>query len=263
MHTEAHKALLVRIAEELYEADHTGKPIEQITKRHQGLNIQDAYAIQLLNKDRALTDGKHITGKKIGRTSLAMQQSLGVDQPDFGFLYDSMDATHTGAIPNGALQQPRVEGELAFVLKAPLKGKVTAEEVRAATAYVVPAIEVVASRIKDWKLTIVDTIADNASCGMYVLGNHKVNPEEVDLRQVAMTLSKDGEVVNSGLGSAVMGDPAEAVAWLAHCLGQYGVTLDAGDVVLSGALSAAVPALPGQSFACDFGDLGCVTVKFE
>lgn len=263
MQTDAHKTLLHHIAEELYEADRTGKPVEQISKRYSGLNIQDAYAIQLFNKSRAITDGKRITGKKIGLTSRAMQLSLGVNQPDFGFLYDSMDISIDGIVPAGAVQQPRVEGELAFVLKTPLKGRITAEEVRAATAYVVPAIEVVGSRIKDWKLTIVDTIADNASCGMYVLGTHRVDPNEVDLRQVAMTLSRDGEVINSGSGSAVMGDPAEAVAWLSFCLNQYGVTLDAGDVVLSGALSAAIPALPGQSFTCDFGDIGRVKVKFD
>lgn len=251
------------IAEELYVSEKTLNPIEQISKRHPGMSVDDAYAVQLFNKDRAVREGKRVTGKKIGLTSLAMQQSLGVDQPDFGWLYDTMDATKTGVIPKGAVMQPRVEGELAFILKKPLNGKVTPEEVLEATDYVVPAIEVVGSRVKDWKLTIVDTVADNASCGMYVLSDVRIDPRKVDLKKIRMDLSREGEHINGGLGSAVLGDPLVSVAWLAYCLGQYGVTLDAGDVVLSGALSAAVPAKPGEAFTCDYGEFGALHVRFE
>lgn len=257
------QAAVEQIAEELYQSEKTVVPIEQISKRHEGMTIDDAYAVQLHNKARAVREGKRVTGKKIGLTSLAMQKSLGVDQPDFGWLYDTMDATATGVIPASAVMQPRVEGELAFILKKPLNGKVTVQEVLDATDYVVPAIEVVGSRIKDWKLTIVDTVADNASCGMYVLGTTRIDPKKVDLKAIRMDLSREGEHINGGLGSAVMGDPAASVAWLAYCLGQYGVTLDAGDVVLSGALSAAVPAKAGEAFTCDYGEHGALHVRFE
>lgn len=252
-----------KIAEELYQSEKTGIPIEQISKRYEGMTIDDAYAVQLFNKDRALKEGKRVTGKKIGLTSLAMQQSLGVNQPDFGWLYDTMDATRTGVILKGAVMQPRVEGELAFILKKSLNGKVTAREVLDATDYVVPAIEVVGSRVKDWKLTIVDTVADNASCGMYVLSDVRIDPRKVDLKKIRMALSREGDLINSGLGSAVLGDPAEAVAWLAYCMGQYDVSLDKGDIVLSGALSAAVPAKPGEVFTCDYGEFGALHVRFE
>ncbi len=234
MNTSARTQRLRQIADALYQAEKTGIAIEQISKRYDGLTIDDAYGIQMINRDRALAEGKVITGKKIGLTSLAMQQSLGVDQPDFGFLYQSMEVQN-GLIPKGAIMQPRLEGELAFILKQPLRGQVTAEDVLQATDYVVPALEIVGSRIKDWKLTIVDTVADNASCGMYLLSDRRIDPKETDLKQIEMTLSRNGSVVNSGKGAAVLGDPAQAVAWLAYCLDRYGVTLEAGDIVLSGA----------------------------
>lgn len=259
---DSHEVLLNTIAEELYQAIKSGIPIEQISRRYEGLTIDDAYAIQLIKRDRALEEGQVITGKKIGLTSLAMQQSLGVDQPDFGFLYRSMEV-QGGVIPAGAIMQPRLEGELAFILAKPLRGQVSVQQVLEATDYVVPAIEIVGSRIKDWKLTIVDTVADNASCGMYLLSDRRIDPKETDLKQIEMTLSRNDSVVNSGKGAAVLGDPAQAVAWLAYCLDRYGVTLEAGDIVLSGALSAAVPAQPGDRFACDYGPFGVLSVQFE
>lgn len=262
MGTPADRARLGQIALELDQAAKTGIPIEQISRRYEGLTIDDAYAIQLINRDRALEEGQVITGKKIGLTSLAMQQSLGVDQPDFGFLYRSMEV-QGGVIPAGAIMQPRLEGELAFILAKPLRGQVSVQQVLEATDYVVPAIEIVGSRIKDWKLTIVDTVADNASCGMYLLSDRRIDPKETDLKEIEMTLSRNDSVVNSGKGAAVLGDPAQAVAWLAYCLDRYGVTLEAGDIVLSGALSAAVPAQPGDRFACDYGPLGVLSVQFE
>lgn len=255
--------LLETIAEELRQAEKGFYTVEQITKRYEGLTIDHAYAIQGINRDKMLAAGEIVTGKKIGLTSLAMQQSLGVDQPDYGFLYASMDASATGVVPAGRVLQPRVEGELVFKLNKGLTGDVTVEQVLEATEYVVPAIEVVGSRIADWKLTIVDTIADNASCGMYLLGRDRIDPRVTDLRTIHMDLSRNGEKINGGDGTAVLGNPAACVAWLAHCLGQYGASLDAGDVVLSGALSAAVSAEPGDSFLCDFGAYGQVGVRFQ
>lgn len=252
----------VEIAEKLYEADKNNMPIDQISKTYEGLTIDDAYEIQLMNVEKKLAEGNVITGKKIGLTSLAMQESLGVDTPDFGILYDSMEIKNN-LVNKKDILQPRVEGELAFILKEDLKGGASIEDVYKATDYIVPALEIVGSRIKDWKLTIVDTVADNASCGMYLLSDIKIDPKEVDLKEIKMTLSKNGEVINSGTGSAVLGEPANAVLWLAKSLGNYGVTLNAGDIILAGALSAAIPAVSGDEFLCDYGDFGRLSVKFE
>lgn len=252
----------IQIAAELYEADKNNQPIEQLTKTYEGLTLDDAYEIQLINVKKKLEEGNVITGKKIGLTSLAMQQSLGVDTPDFGFLYDSMEVKD-GTIKKDDILQPRMEGELAFILKEDLKDNATAQDVLDATDYVVPAIEIVGSRIKNWKLTIVDTVADNASCGMYLLSDVKIDPKEVDLREIEMSLHKNGELINSGKGSAVLGDPVNAVLWLANSLGQYGVKLEAGDIILAGALSAAIPAVSGDEFTCDYGEFGKLSVKFE
>ena len=175
----------------------------------------------------------------------------------------ALEGRPSGVIAKDSILQPRVEGELAFVLKDPLQGEVSPRQVLDATDYVVPAIEIVGSRIQDWMLTIVDTVADNASCGMYMLGEKKINPRRVDLKQIHLILRRNGEDINSGYGSAVLGDPLHSVAWLAHCLGRYGITLDKGDVVLSGALSAAVPANSKDIFTCDFGTYGTLTVLFE
>lgn len=251
-----------KLAQELREADQNYAPIEQISKRYPELTMDDAYKIQLINVDQIVAEGAKITGKKIGLTSKAMQESLGVETPDFGFLYDSMEVQNN-TVPKDTILQPRVEGELAFVLKEDLNGDVTLEDVMAATDYIVPAIEVVGTRIKDWKLTIVDTVADNASCGMYVLSDRKIYPGEVDLKDIEMTLYRNGEKINSGFGSAVLGDPANAVAWLAKCMGRYGVSLNAGDIILSGALSAAISADPGDEFVCSYGPYGDLAVKFE
>ena len=251
------------LADELYIAEKQHNTIEQLSSRFPEMTIADAYTIQLHNMERFLKEGRNIVGKKIGLTSYAMQKSLGVDQPDFGILYDDMDVTQARVIYTNRVLQPRVEGELAFVLKKTLTGTVTADEVLEATDYIVPAIEVVASRIRDWKLTIVDTIADNASSGMYLLSDNRIDPKLVAYNEIELTLIKNGQKVNSGFASAVMGNPANAVAWLSACLSEFGVSLNAGDVILSGALSAAVPASAGDRFVCDFGLFGRVSVCFE
>lgn len=252
----------VEIAKKLYEADQNNQPIEQITKTYEGLTVDDAYEIQLLNVQKKLDEGNVITGKKIGLTSLAMQKSLGVDTPDFGFLYNSMEVKD-GVIKKDDILQPRMEGELAFILKEDLKDNATVQDVLDATDYVVPALEIVGSRIKDWKLTIVDTVADNASCGMYLLSDIKIDPKEVDLKEIEMSLFKNDELINQGKGSAVLGDPANAVLWLANSLGKYGVKLNAGDIILAGALTAAIPAVSGDEFTCDYGEFGKLSIKFE
>lgn len=192
-----------------------------------------------------------------------MQQSLGVDEPDYGHLLASMEVPEGGKVAADKVLQPRVEGEIAFVLKEKLIGpEVTAFDVIRATDYVVPAIEIVDSRIKDWKLTLADTVGDNASSGLYVLGNKRFDLTELDLRLVGMALYKNGELVNTGAGAACLDHPINAVVWLANKLAEYDIALLPGEVILSGALSAAVPAEPGDEFEMKFNRMGNVKVSF-
>lgn len=249
------------LADQLWAAEQSQTPVEPLKVQYPELTLEDAYAIQLVNYEKKLAQGEVVTGKKIGLTSLAMQQSMGVDTPDFGILLDSM-RVEGGVIQKGQVIQPRVEGELAFVMKEDLRGDVTAEDVLAATDYITPSIEVVDSRIKDWKLTIVDTVADNASCGMYVESGIRIDPKDA-IEDIHMVLYKNGEKINEGYGRDVMGHPVHAVVWLVKCLAAYGVTVDKGDFVLAGALTAAIPAEPGDSFEIEFVDIGSVAVAFE
>ena len=251
-----------RYADMLYEAEKTRKAIEPLTEMDSTLDIDDAYAIQLANIERVVGEGQIISGKKIGLTSEGIQKQLGVDEPDYGHLFQSMDCSG-GICAIDELISARIEGEIAFVLKEDLGGgNVTAEDVRRATDYVVPAFEIVDSRVADWRIKLIDTVSDNASSGRYVLSENKSKIDEVDLPSVEMKLYKNGELVNEGVGSAVLGDPAEAVAWLANKLWGYGVSFFKGEVILSGALSATVTAEKGDAFMADFGDFGTVNVKF-
>jgi 2-keto-4-pentenoate hydratase len=251
-----------RLASALKQAEKTRISINAISKENPELEVDDAYAIQLLNIKKEVADGKRITGKKIGLTSLAMQNMLGVNRPDFGHLLDSMEVVH-GTIERSSMLQPKVEGELAFVLKEDLTGPgVTAEDVLRATEYVVPSIEIVDSRVANWKINIIDTVADNASSGMYIEGKEKLDPRKTDLLSIRMKLYKNGEYVNEGVGSDVLGDPAFAVAWLVNTLSEYGVMLKKGEIVLSGAFSAALSAEAGDEFTAVYENIGEVTVKF-
>jgi 2-keto-4-pentenoate hydratase len=257
------KLNVASIVDLLNEAETTGKSIVPLTEQVTDLSIDDAYAAQLERIEQKVKASDVITGKKIGLTSIAMQQLLGVDQPDYGHLLQSMKVENGGTVSLQSLFQPKIEGEIAFVLKSDLVGpNVTAEDVRQATDYVIAAIEIVDSRIKDWKITLADTIADNASCGLYVLGEKQVKLDDVDLKEVTMQLLRNGEVVNEGKGTDVLGDPAICVAWLANKLHAYGITLKAGEIILSGALSAAVVAEPSDEFTVRFTKLGDVKVQF-
>jgi 2-keto-4-pentenoate hydratase len=251
-----------QFARMLDEADRTKKPIDKIKDMAPDFTVEDAYAVQQAAIELRLQRGDKISGKKIGLTSLAMQKLLGIGECDYGQLFESMEA-HGGICDTRQLLFPMVEGEVFFVLKHGLKGPgVTAEDVRAATAYVVAGIEVVDTRFKDYKFTIVDTVSDNAACGMYVIGGNKVELQDIDLSQIHMKMYRNGELVNEGMGSDVMGDPVNAVAWLANKLGAFGVSLNAGDVVLSGALTAMAKAEKGDVFEVEFTKLGKVTAKF-
>lgn len=257
---------IVELANKLNEASKTGAAIGPLVKEKPDLTIDEAYYIQLYNIERQLAAGEKIVGKKIGLTSKAMQDSLGVDEPDYGHLLDSMIIpTDNPVVYKDQVMQPRAEGELAFVLKKDLVGpNVTVEDVLDATESIVASIEVVASRVKDWKIELRDTVADNASSAMYVLGENFLTPDQVDRIGVEMQLYKNGELINEGTGAAVLGDPAYCVAWLANKLHQYDIQLKAGEVILAGALSAAITAEPGDEFTCKFTEgLGEVTVKFS
>lgn len=250
-------------ADLLLKAEQTQKGTAPLTENDEHLTIDDAYQIQLHNINEKVNNGQKITGKKIGLTSLAMQNLLGVDEPDYGHLLDEMVIENGGEISMSGLLYPRIEAEIAFVLKDDLTGgNVTTLDVLKATDYVVPALEVVDSRVTDWKIKLADTVADNASSGLYVLGGKAAKPEDVDLQMMGMVFERNGEIVNTGIGAAALGDPAYCVAWLANKLYEYDIPLKAGEVILSGALSAAIDAKEGDVFTAKFAHIGDVSVRF-
>ena len=250
-------------AGELYRALREGKTVAPLIARDPALTIDDAYAISLEVLARRTADGERVVGKKIGVTSKAVQDMLGVHQPDFGFLTDPMWVEGDIDVAGKNLIQPRAEAEIAFILKQGLKGPgVTAEQVIEATEAIAPCFEIVDSRIADWKIGIVDTVADNASCGVFILGEARADPREHDLPNLRVTVTKNGAPLSEGLGSAVQGSPAAAVAWLANTLGSYGVTLDAGDVILSGSLVPLENAKAGDVFEMELHGVGACTARF-
>jgi len=251
------------IADRLWEAGRTRDPIEPISETHPDAEVTDAYEIQLLNVRRRVDEGARIRGHKVGISAKAVQRMLGVHEPDYGHLFDDMFVFEGDTVDTGTLIQPRAEIETAFVLGAPLAGPgVTVADVLRATEYLVPSIEIVDSRVADWRITIVDTIADNASCGLLVLGGRATPISEVDPALIGATLSVDGQIVETGASGAVLGNPVTAVAWLANKVADFGVTLDAGDVVLPGACTAMVDVRAGNTVRADFDGLGHVSVTF-
>jgi 2-keto-4-pentenoate hydratase len=227
-------------------------------------DIALAYRVQERLTQQRLADGARIVGRKIGLTSPAVQQQLGVDQPDFGVLFDDMLCGPDGVVPAGRLLQPKAEAEIAFVLAVDIDDHVVdTETIRNAVAYAVAALEIVDSRIRDWDITITDTVADNASSGMYVLGTRQAKLDEFDPIDVEMQLTKDGAVASTGNGRACLGDPLAAVVWLANTARQYGSPLRAGDVVLSGALGPMVAVAPGSRINAVLTSLGEVSASFS
>ena len=242
-------ALNDQLAAVLHAALRERRTVAPLMARHAGLTIDDAYAISLSALALRVAEGERVVGKKIGVTSKAVQDMLGVHQPDFGFLTDRMHVVGAIDVDAHRLIQPRAEAEIAFILRESLSGPgITASDVIAATEAIAPCFEIVDSRIDDWKIGIVDTVADNASCGVFVLGEERIDPRNLSLPDLHVRVSKNGEPLSEGLGSAVQGDPAQAVAWLANTLGAYGVTLDAGDIILSGSLVPLADAAKGDVF---------------
>lgn len=246
----------------LYHSEKTRKAIAPLTETDADLTVDDAYHIQLCNATRLVKEGQIISGKKIGLTSPGIQKQLGVNEPDYGHLFESMDCKN-GEVKTDHFLQPKIEAEIAFILKEDLTGgNVTPEDVVRATDYVVGAFEIVDSRIADWRIKLIDTISDNASSGCYVLGDKRVSMSEIDLSKETMKLYKNGELIKEGDGAAVLGNPCNAVAWLANRLNDYGVVLKKGEVILSGAFSAAPEAARGDLFEVDFSTFGRVSARF-
>lgn len=245
-------------------ADEHACPIGQLTQRYPAMDVADAYAIQKLNLARHLVGGRELVGHKIGLTAEPMQTLLGVDEPDFGYILDDMVVPNGSAVGCDRFCAPRVEPEVAFLLRAPLHGpNVTVDEVRAATEAVAVALEIVDSRIRDWKLTLRDTVADNASSGAVVLGDWVPYSEDIDLAATRASLRLNGHEVDTGTGSAVLGDPAAAVAWLANALSAFGTAIGSGQFVMSGSFTTAAFVHPGDSASATISGLGTVSLTFR
>lgn len=252
------------LADLLWESDRSAKPISPLTEGRPDLVLEDAYAIQSINIDRRVANGEKIIGRKVGLTSRPMQELLGVDEPDFGVLTDAMMVEDGDLIDLNQLVQPRVEAELAFVMGRDLAGPgVTTATALGAIAGALPAVEVVDSRVADWKIKLVDTVADNASSGLLVVGGRMRPVEDLDLRTLGVTVSRNGEVIDTGAGAAALGNPARCVAWLANKLGSFGAGLKEGDILLPGAVHKMVAVQPNDVFRAEFAHLGAVTVRFS
>jgi 2-keto-4-pentenoate hydratase len=227
------------------------------------VTLEAGYAVQQVLTARALDAGRRIVGRKIGLTNPKVQAQLGVGTPDLGVLFEDMAVADGGTVEIGRLLQPRIEAEVAMVLGADLDGDdVSPDRVRAAVDRVVASLEIVDSRIAGWDISLVDTVADNASSGLFVLGADAVPLGDLDLRAVRMSMLEDGREVSTGTGADCLGDPLAALRWLATAARDLGAPLRAGDVVLSGALGPMVPVRPGATYAAEVTGLGPVTVTF-
>jgi len=261
--TASTETRLAELAARLRTAESARNPVTPLTDEVPDLTVADAYRIQEINVRARQDEGERIRGRKIGLTSVAMQQQLGVTEPDFGAIFASMIVEEGDAIPTSELIHPRVEAEISFVMADDLKGPgVTAIDALRAVAGAVPSIEVIDSRVADWKIKLPDTVADNASAARVVCGGYLVPVTALDLRLMGMVLSHNGAVVATGAGAAVFGNPIRCVAWLANKLGEFGVGLQAGDLVLAGALTAAITVAAGDTVTAQFAELGSVTTRF-
>jgi 2-oxopent-4-enoate/cis-2-oxohex-4-enoate hydratase len=255
---------ITRLGDELHGALRGQRTVPPLTEREPSITIEDAYHISRRLLDRRLAEGERLIGKKIGVTSKAVQRMLDVHQPDFGYLTDRMRYEDGESMPiSRELIQPRAEGEIALQLRRDLVGPGVSEaDVLAATECVMPCFEIVDSRIRDWKIRIQDTVADNASSGLFVLGRASRRPEGFDFFSCGMVVEKNGEIISTGAGAAALGSPLRSIAWLANTLGGFGVPLLAGEVLLSGALVPLVPVRAGDRMRLTVGGLGTAEVQF-
>ncbi len=226
-------------------------------------DVDSAYAVQDIATEHRLASGRRLVGRKIGLTSPAVQKQLGVDQPDYGMLFDDMDVPEGATIPWGRVHQPRIEAEIAFVLKDDLDDtRLTSADVLSAIDYAVASLEIVGSRIANWDISLVDTIADNASSGLFAIGHQPRRMHEIDVIGATMTLSRGGDIVSTGSGASCLGSPVSALLWLARMMAVRGRPLGRGDIVLSGALGPMVSVDPGDHFTATIDGLGAVSAQF-
>ncbi|WP_144142799.1 2-keto-4-pentenoate hydratase [Paraburkholderia sp. BCC1884] len=256
-----------RIADSLWLAQQTAAPVAPVRDAVAALGgdpLDAAYTVQRLNTERKLASGRRLVGRKIGLTSKAVQAQLGVDQPDFGMLFDDMSIADGEEIALSRTQQPKVEAEIALVLARDLPHeRHTIADLIGATAYALPAIEIVGSRIANWDIRLTDTVADNASSGLFVLGNRPVKLDAFDLVQCGMVMERRGDQVSVGIGAACLGNPLYAAVWLANTMTRVGAPLKAGDIVLTGALGPMTGVSAGDVFTAHIEGLGSVSASFS
>ncbi|HLZ60314.1 MAG TPA: fumarylacetoacetate hydrolase family protein [Ktedonosporobacter sp.] len=251
------------LAVALHHAEREHAPIQPLSEVYPALTPTQSYAIQSAWLALKEAEGGQVIGRKIGLTSQAMQQQLGVDQPDYGFLLKTMVVQPGSTIQRGELIQPRIEPEIAFWLSEDLRGPgITVEQVQRATRGVSASFELVDSRVANWRIKLVDTIADNASSARVIASERVVALDGLDLAAVTVTMKRNGETVGHGTGAAVLGHPAAAVAWLANKLAEFDVALQAGQLILPGAMCAAVTVEAGDTFEASFSELGDVAIRF-
>jgi 2-keto-4-pentenoate hydratase len=257
-------AIRDELAADLAQAERSREPIAPLTAGYSDIDVVDAYEIQLINVRQRVAEGARVVGHKVGLSSKVMQQMMGVDEPDYGHLLDEMQVFEDVSVKAGKYLFPRVEVEVGFILSDDLPGaECTEEDVLAATEALVPSIELIDTRIKDWQIKICDTIADNASSAGFVLGKARVSPADIDVKAIDAKLTRNGEVVAEGRSDAVLGNPVTAVAWLSRKVESFGVRLKEGDIVLPGSCTFAIDARPGDEFVADFAGLGSVRLSFE
>jgi 2-keto-4-pentenoate hydratase len=256
-------------AELLWAAERDLAPVDPLTETFPGIDVVDAYEIQLINIRRKIAAGARVRGHKVGLSSPVMQQMMGVDEPDYGHLLDSMVLTEDAPIPAAGYCYPRIEVEIGYVLGSALPGAdCTEADVLAATEYIVPSLELIDSRIRDWRIKLADTIADNASSAGVILGEARRTPAElaargIDLANIEAVLYSGDEEIARGNTSAVLGNPTSCVAWLARKVADFGVKLEAGHLILPGSCTRAIDARPGSAFRAEFAGLGTVTASFD
>ncbi|MDO8650923.1 MAG: fumarylacetoacetate hydrolase family protein [Undibacterium sp.] len=257
-----HNPRWLEAALSLREARASGRTIAPVSVSHDIGGLEAAYAVAEINTRARLAEGRRIVGKKVGLTSTAIQLQLGVDQPDFGILFDDMEFLSGQDVPMERLMQPKIEAEVAFVMARDLESdRPSWAEFLACIEYALPALEIVDSAITDWKISLVDTVADNASCGLYVLGDQPVSISQISMGELGMQMSRNADVVSLGTGAACLGHPLRAAYWLARTMAAHGQRLSAGEVILSGALGPMVPISRGDLVHARIGALGSVSCR--
>lgn len=260
--TTVEEHVISTAADRLRVAANTATPCTPVRDLIGREDIDAAYRIQSINIELLLKTGRRVVGRKVGLTSPAVQKQIGVDQPDFGVLLDDFDCSGDSAVDSSRLLQPRIEAEIAFTLSADITEPITAAQAPTFVDQVFASFEIVDSRIEGWDISLADTVADNASSGLYVLGDSLPRVDAPDLAEVTMTMTADGEPVSAGKGSDCLGSPWEALVWLANTSLAYGSPLRAGEVILSGALGPMVPVTPGSTYKATISGIGDVTATF-